>query len=440
MKKVTRHTLTLTAGTLSVCFGTGAYADFIGDSHATLAMRNLYFSNDYRDGKALPSRTEEWAQGFLFNYTSGFTDGTVGFGLDATALLGVTLNSGQGRHGNSTMIPSDGNGAVSEWSDASPTAKLRLGQTELRYGLLAPKIPVLLSSDGRLLPQEFHGGQITSKDLDHFTFTGGVLEKVTGRASTDQTGMAVPGGTRQSNKFYYAGTDWQASQDLLLQYYVGNLANYYTQNFLGLSHVLAFDTDSALSTDLRYFRTRSSGANGHASGRADGYVARGYTHDNSGEIDNDTWSAAFTYKYRAHALTLGHESVSDASNFVQNGQGSLPDKGAGGSNLYLWTDRMVLSFNRAGEQTNFAQYAYDFAALGLPGLTTSVIYLKGTGIKTASAGDQSEWERDAAISYVIQNGTFKGVGFTWKNGMARSQATRNSDQNRVIINYSLALF
>jgi hypothetical protein len=72
-------------------------ADFIKDSHATLGMRNFYFNNDNRDGAAAPSRTEEWAQGFMLNYQSRFAEGTVGFGVDALGLLGVRLDSGNGR-------------------------------------------------------------------------------------------------------------------------------------------------------------------------------------------------------------------------------------------------------------------------------------------------------------------------------------------------------
>lgn len=67
-----------------------AQADFIGDSKATLTLRNYYFNNDFRDrpGAAGQSKTAEWAQGFLLDYKSGFTDGTVGFGVDALGLLG----------------------------------------------------------------------------------------------------------------------------------------------------------------------------------------------------------------------------------------------------------------------------------------------------------------------------------------------------------------
>lgn len=136
---------------------------------------------------------------------------------------------------------------------------------------------------------------------------------------------------------------------------MGNLQDYYTQHFLGLNHVVALNDYSSLTIDLRYFRTMSSGANASTAGRAAGYRTTGYTDDQNGEIDNSLWSAAFNYRLNAHALTLGYQRVSDGTYFMQNGQGNLPDKGAGGSNLYLWTDRMLLSFNRAGEHTAFGQ-------------------------------------------------------------------------------------
>ena len=53
-----------------------------------------------------------------------------------------------------------------------------------------------------------------------------------------------------------------------------------------------------------------------------------------------------------------------------------------------------------------------------------------------------EWERDLALDYVVQSGTFKGVGFSWRNGTMRSgvPSEYSQDQNRVSVNYTLALF
>ncbi|MNF41337.1 Porin-like protein NicP precursor [compost metagenome] len=422
---------------LGVTLSTQAYADFLSDSKATLGMRNFYFNNDNRDGTATPSKTEEWAQGFMLDYKSGYTDGEVGFGVDALGLLGVTLDSGKGRHVGSTMMPSDSdNRAVDEWSRLGLTGKVKMSKTELRYGTLIPKLPVLVANDGRVLPQTFEGGQVTSSEFTGLTLTGGRIEHATGRGSSDKTGLAVAGGTRESNQFDFAGGDWSVTKDLTAQYYYANLENYYTQHFFGLIHTLAFSENQSLKTDLRYFKTDSSGAN---SSGTPGYRVSGYTKNSDGQIDNRTWSAALIYTLGGHAVTAGYQSVSDGSNFTQLNQGGLVDKGAGGASLYLYTDRLIQSFNRAGERTAFGQYAYDFAALGVPGLKASVMYLSGGNIKTTAGGDQKEWERDISLDYALQSGVLKGVGFGWRNGKSNSEAGRNVDQNRVSVSYSIPL-
>ena len=43
------------------------------------------------------------------------------------------------------------------------------------------------------------------------------------------------------------------------------------------------------------------------------------------------------------------------------------------------------------------------------------------------------------LDYVLQSGTFKGVGFTLRNARSNTDAGRNVDQNRFIINYTLSL-
>jgi hypothetical protein len=437
--KATFQVLSFLTGGLSIALSPLASADFLNDSKANLTLRNFYFNNDNRDGAAAPSKTEEWGQAFMLNYQSGFTDGTVGFGLDAIGLLGLKLDSGAGRHVGGSMFPNDGDKAADQSARMGATAKMRFSKTELRYGTLQPKLPILVANDGRLLPQTFEGGQVTSNEIDNLTVTAGQLEHATGRASTDRAGLAVAGGTRESNKFTFAGGDYKLSKDLTVQYYYANLEDYYQQHFAGLLHVLPLGEYGSLKTDLRYFKTTSDGKNSSAAGRAEGYKFGGYTKGGSGEIDNDTWSAAFIYSLGGHAITAGYQRVSDDSNFAQLNQGGLVGKGEAGASLYLYTDRTIQTFIQAGERTAFAQYAYDFAALGVPGLKASVMYLKGDNIQTASGKDAGEWERDIALDYVIQSGALKNVGFGWRNGMSRSDIARDQDQNRLIVSYTIPL-
>lgn len=427
-----------------------AVADFIGDSKASLTMRNFYFDQNTKNTTNNNGEASEWGQGFILNYQSGFTEGTVGFGVDAVGMLGVRLDGGgratkAGRDRTpGALFPLESNGsAVDDFSKGGLTGKVRFSKTEARVGTLMPKLPILTSNDGRLLPQMFEGGMITSNEIENLTLNAGQIEHAVGRASSNGTGLGVDGGRQASNKFYFGGGDWKINSDLTAQYYYANLEDYYKQHFAGLGHNLALG-EGSLKTDLRYFRTTSDGKNGNAAGRADGYSANTTFGDGTGEIDNNTWSAAFTYTLKSHAIMLGYQRVSEDSNFVQLNQGSLvndslANEGAGGSSVYLLTDRLAHSFTRAGERTTFGQYTYDFAGLGVPGLKASVAYLKGTNVQLSNGTQAKEWERDIAVDYVFQDGAVKGLGLGWRYGVLRGNAATDVDQNRLIVSYTLPL-
>jgi hypothetical protein len=87
-------------------------------------------------------------------------------------------------------------------------------------------------------------------------------------------------------------------------------------------------------------------------------------------------------------------------------------------------------------------YAYNFVASGLPGLTASIGYYRGTHIKQTGAPDAREWERDIIVDYVIQSGCFQGLGLGLRNAMLRSGVPSDGaqDQTRLVMSYTLALF
>lgn len=417
-------------------------AGFIEDSKASVSSRTMYFDNDNRDGG---KDQRETAQGFKFDYLSGFTQGTVGFGVDVQALVGIHLDGGKGHHpDNNSFVPSDSDGsAVHEWSRLNGNVKGRFSKTEAHLGgALAPNLPILVANDSRLLPQTFEGGTITSKEIDNVTFNAGQLEHATGRASSNSTGLAVAGGTQDSNKFLFGGADWKVTKDLTLQYYYANLEDYYKQNFLGLVHVLPISTNQSFKTDIRYFDSSSDGKNGDAGYQ---FSNNGGYAKNTGEVDNKTWSAMFTYTLGGNAFLLGHQRVSDDGGFVYLNQGNVVDgnghlEGAGGASFYLFTDSMINGFVRAGENTTFGQYSFDFASLGVPGLKTSISYLHGDNIKArnGTGSDQSEWESDMRVDYTIQAGALKGFGTTLRHGTYRGSDTGipSQDQTRLIFNYT----
>jgi hypothetical protein len=108
-----------------------AQAAFIEDTKAGLELRNFYFNRDFREG-AGQNKRDEWAQGFLLRVESGFTEGTVGFGVDALGLLGVKLDSSPDRTGTN-ILPVDNDGsAPDDYSQLGLTAKVKISKTILK--------------------------------------------------------------------------------------------------------------------------------------------------------------------------------------------------------------------------------------------------------------------------------------------------------------------
>lgn len=418
-----------------------AASGFIDDSKATLDLRNFYYNQDTRNAKA-PS-DKEWGQAFMFNYQSGFTDGPVGLGLDLQAMYGLRLDA-SGRAGKAgedntpgSVFPLSDGKAANDFSKTGATGKMRISQTQFKAGTLLPKLPVLTTEDGRLLSQTFRGYQVDSKDLKDFNLVAGKMEQVLDRNSSNGQGMSIAGANdpakgKFSNQFYYGGADYAVSKQLQVQYYYASLENFYQQHFLGLIHNWQLPVGQ-LKTDLRYFYSTADGKNASAAGRGEGYVSSGYygAGVNSGKVDNRLWSAMLTYGLHGHSVGLGYQKTTGESDFPHINQGQ-------GRSLYLITNAQSLKFVNAGEQATVGNYTYDFTGLGIPGLKSSVTYIHGSNIRAARR-DNSEWERDLRVDYVIPVGTFKGLGLTWRSAVLRGNDTPDKDETRLIVSYSIPL-
>src|SRR5690606_21245799 len=115
-----------------------AQAAFFEDTKASLELRNFYFNRDFREDPG-QSKAEEWAQGFILRVESGYTEGTVGFGVDALGLLGVKLDSGKGRAGTQLLPGAYGAGAPDDYSELGLAAKAKVSETVLKVGTLQIK-------------------------------------------------------------------------------------------------------------------------------------------------------------------------------------------------------------------------------------------------------------------------------------------------------------
>jgi hypothetical protein len=148
-------------------------AGFIEGAKVNLNLRNFYINRNFTNPTKAQGKAEEWTQSFILDAKSGFTQGTVGFGLDVLGLYSVKLDGGKGT-GGTQLLPLDRDGRPADnFGRTNVAFKAKLSQTEVKVGEWMPVLPILRSDDGRSLPQTFRGGQITSKEIDGLTLYGG---------------------------------------------------------------------------------------------------------------------------------------------------------------------------------------------------------------------------------------------------------------------------
>lgn len=393
-------------------------AAFFEDSTATFETRNMYFNRDFRDGtSAQQSKRDEWAQGFMLNLESGYTEGTVGFGVDALGMMGIKLDSSPDRTGSGLLPTHDNGKAADEYSKLGLTAKAKISKTELKIGTLIPSLPTLRPNDGRILPQTFEGGLLTSKEIKGLTFTGGRLDKAKDRDDTNWEDLALNnkngrfGGSFSADNLSLAGLDYQFSDRLTGSYHFAQLDDIYRQHFIGLLATQAVGP-GALAFDLRLALSDDAGA------------AR------AGNIDNTTFNGMVSYALGGHKFSAGWQQLTGDSAFPY----------VDGADPYLVNFVQINDFANADERSWQARYDYNFAALGVPGLTFLTRYISGDNVSRASGGEGKEWERDTELKYVVQNGPLKNVAVRLRNATFRSNFARDADEVRLLVSYSVALW
>lgn len=385
-------------------------AALVEDGEGSLSLRNFYMNRDFRGNTTGQSKAEDWGQGFMLRLKSGYTEGTVGVGVDALGLVGIKLDSGGGTGGTGALVRSRHTGkSADSHGFVGVTGKAKISETVLTVGTHEPVMPVAFRNDTRMLPQTFQGGQIQSKDIENLTLTAGQFQKVRLRDSTNYENMQMfsdgSSGGVASNKFNYGGASYQFIPGLTGTYYFAELKDNYTQHHANVQYLTDLTSELKFKTDLRYFKSSDKGKT---------------------NVDNRLVSGMFSLGYAGHWFGLGYQDGS--------GKTGTPFL-AGGTDPWTMNTSTYHHFLRAKEDSWQARYDYNFANIGVPGLNLMARYIRGDNFKVGGKSAQ-EWERDIDIGYIIQSGPLKDLGVLVRNVMYRASHTTNVDENRVIVNYT----
>lgn len=398
-----------------------AQADFLDDRQVSLGLRNFYIDRDFKQHDAPKSRIGSWTQGFDFRAISGYTEGTVQFGLDLSAQYAYRLDGGGGRGPDSIIPYDDSKGEqVRDYGRAALTAKMRYSKTELKIGEHRPMLPVAFYDDSRQLITTYHGFMLESREVDKLTFTAGRFTEISSRESSNREKMYLfngPNIQRRSDGLNFAGATYAFSPAFSATYFYGQLEDIYQQQYLGATYNADLGNGFGLKTDLRYFDNREDGKALY------------------GDIDNRSYGAMTTLRKGSHAIGVGYQRMLGDSTFpTLNGYAPQPY-------LVNWS---TVAFVKPNESSWQLRYDLDFAGYGVPGLKLMTRYLRGTGIDRGSNDlDQNvESERNIVLGYVVQDGPLKGVGFEWRNIDVKTRygngAASGADyqENRLITSYT----
>ncbi|KIH84777.1 OprD family porin [Pseudomonas batumici] len=387
---------------------------FVEDAQANLNLRNFFINRNFTNPAFPQSKAQEWTQSFILDARSGFTQGTVGFGADVLGTFSEKLDGGKGT-GGTQLLPLDGNGRpASNFGRLDVAFKAKISKTELKVGEWMPVLPILRSDDGRSLPQTFRGGQITSKEIDGLTLYGGQFQKNSPRNDSSMTDMFMngkPGIT--SDRFNFEGGEYTFNDKrTMIGLWNAQLKDIYSQQYVNLVHSQPLG-DWTLGANLGYFYGKDDG-----SARA-------------GELENKTMSGLFSAKYGGNTFYVGLQKLTGNSVWMRvNGT-------SGGT---LANDSYNNSYDNAREKSWQLRHDYNFAALGIPGLTLMNRYISGDNVHTGAITDGKEWGRESELGYTVQSGSFKNLNVRWRNSSIRKSFSSNEfDENRLIVSYPISL-
>nr|WP_315445372.1 OprD family porin [uncultured Pseudomonas sp.] len=408
-----------------------AVADgFFDDAKSEVLSRNFFLSNDYRS----PSPTgknykQEWAQGFIGTFSSGFTDGTIGFGIDAHAFAGLKLDGGKG-HSGTGLLPVDSDGrSENDYSSAGGALKLKASRSTLAFGEMTVETPVFDTADKRLQPEYATGFLLTSREIDNINLQAGHFTAFKNQDSASGKGDFYGyGANTEHGSISFLGADLFGDSPVGGAVYASELTDTWHQYYGNLRFKQA-----GIFLDANLYHTRDTG-------RA-----------LAGAIDNTAFSLSGKYTVGPHAVMLGWQRI----------DGDTPFDFVGGDSIYLANSIKYADFNGAGERSWQARYDLDLGAFGIPGLNFMTRYVSGNhidgthapkgGAYNPFAADSAEfqplqgdggkhWERDIDLKYIVQSGAAKDLSVQLSHVSHRAnsaQAGDNIDRIYVVVQYPL---
>jgi imipenem/basic amino acid-specific outer membrane pore len=405
---------------------------FVEGSKLDVKARNYYYNRNKKDGAV---DDKDWTQGFWGNFSSGYTQGLIGVGVDAFGYAGFKLDGSDKYSGSGNLVTdSEGNNHDS-FGKAGAAAKFRISKTELKIGDMQPQNPVFAVGGSRLLPQTASGLTLQSSEIKGLDVEAGRFYSGTSQDETNRDGeiWATYAGVT-SKSATYGGGKYSITDNLGVGFYYSKLEDVWNQYYGNVNYALPLTDDQSLAFDVNYYNTSDTGS------------------AKAGDITNNTFSLSAAYSFlAAHTVTVAFQKVNGNTPFDYIGIG---DNNRGGDSIFLANSIQYSDFNGPGEKSWQARYDLNMAPYGVPGLSFMTRYINGKDIDGTKidAGspyqaygygpDGKHHETNFEAKYVVQTGPAKDLSFRIRQAWHRAngdQAEGNVDEFRLIVDYPISV-
>lgn len=407
--------LAVAAGTsqMAVASSQSESNGFIEDSSFNIFNRVLYMNRDFRNGPNGASTSanpagyrEETGLGIRLLYESGFTQGTVGVGVDAHSLSSIKIDSGRGRYGTGQFAQTDDGRGDDTQSEVGGAIKFRISDTVLKYGNQFVASPVFSTDDSRILPEVATGTYLVSNEIEGLELSAGRFTAMSSQTATGRDTLSEGGNTIKSANIF--GANYSFTDNLSAGLHHSDVEDFFKKTYVNVNYNLPLAEDQALNFDLNGYKTKGDGQ------------------ELAGDVDNKIWSLAAAYSLGAHTFTVAHQRASGDNGYYYGVDG--------GGTIWLANSVQYSDFNQEDEKSWQARYDINMASYGVPGLSFMTRYIRGT-----AADSYTERELDIEAKYVIQEGAAKDLSFRIRNAFYRDNAQGDVNDFRLIVEYPLSV-
>ncbi|ANG63911.1 hypothetical protein A8C75_16450 [Marinobacterium aestuarii] len=388
---------------------TAAGSGLFEDDSLTASFRTFYFNRDKDSGNA---DSEALGQALRLDYQSGYANGLIGF--DAS-LFSVAKLAGDRGEGGTGVLQTNADGSQSGYTKLGQAlVKLKLGENaELRAGRMVLGTPLFNDSDSRATPSATQAVMATG-NFNGVDLYGIWSDK--GTSKTEDDFESYTDNTGNDYEVAVIGGGYSFDNGLAVQLAYGEADNVLQQTYVNASYPIQLSGDAELMLDLHHYHGEADGA--------------GALDSVGSDYESDLTNLAAQLKIDNAKFTLSWQNV-DGDEYEESWDGFNHDD----NGLSSWNSVQRLDFDRANEQSWQARVDYDFEAV--PGLSFMTRYTRGTDIRRSDATEGKEWERDVELKYSFQ--AIEGLSLRLRNASVRSSETYNSDENRLILNYTIAV-